>query len=177
MTLYHYLKESEIRLRSWDSIGVGIWRLVVRYGALPISLRLLGLLYRILSMLPVLKPNLAYFRCWISLLVPEVRNTTPPPPHTHTHTHTFREDKFNTNSPADPLFYLHHAAIDWFWWIWQSQDPARLEEISGGTILGDPNSAKTTLETALDIGPLGPVITIADVMDIQGGGLMCYEYV
>ena len=95
----------------------------------------------------------------------------------HPPTHTFREDKFNTNSPADPLFYLHHAAIDWFWWIWQSQDPARLEEISGGTILGDPNSAKTTLETTLDIGPLGPVITIADVMDIQGGGLMCYEYV
>ena len=75
------------------------------------------------------------------------------------------------------MFYMHHAAMDWIWWIWQSRDlPARLEQISGGTSVDDDSNVGTTLATTLDVGLLGPTVTIADVMDIQGE-LMCYEYV
>ena len=72
---------------------------------------------------------------------------------------------------------MHHAEIDRIWWIWQSGDlPARLEQISGGTSIDDSSNVGTTLATTLDVGLLGPNVTIADVMDVQGG-VMCYEYV
>lgn len=90
---------------------------------------------------------------------------------------TLREGKIDTNLLADPLFFVHHASVDWGWWLWQSQDlPARLEEISGRTSIDDPSIGNTTLATTLDVGMLAPVVTIADVMDIKGG-LMCYEYI
>jgi tyrosinase len=37
-------------------------------------------------------------------------------------------------SPADPIFFLHHAWLDRLWWQWQSRDPARLTEIGGENI-------------------------------------------
>ena len=84
-------------------------------------------------------------------------------------------------SPGDPLFYLHHGMIDRTWWIWQQLDKkTRTGEkgISGtGTFLNNPPSAKTTLDTPIDMGyAAGPVVTMNDLMSTTEGPL-CYIYV
>ena len=90
---------------------------------------------------------------------------------------TFRKYGVNANLPEDPIFYMHHAAIDRAWWTWQSQDlPARLKDVSGRTDMDDISNVGTTLATTLGVGQLAPEVTIADVMDIRDG-FLCYEYV
>jgi len=51
------------------------------------------------------------------------------------------------SSPGDPIFFLHHAWLDWLWAKWQAQDPsARLRDIAGnnrgvlGGVFGGPSS-------------------------------------
>ncbi|KAF2279722.1 Di-copper centre-containing protein [Westerdykella ornata] len=91
------------------------------------------------------------------------------------------------SSPGDPLFYLHHAYLDKLWADWQSQNlSARLLDISGTNrapfppfsfpLPGNDPGNVTTLSHVLTVYGAVPNVTIADVMDIQGGTL-CYEYV
>ncbi|KAF8966549.1 hypothetical protein BDZ97DRAFT_1756424 [Flammula alnicola] len=81
------------------------------------------------------------------------------------------------NSPADPVFFLHHANLDRVRWSWQKKDlSTRLKDISGSIILMDhPNlkGGNVTLAFPLSLGVNAPNVTIADVMDIQGGTLCC----
>jgi tyrosinase len=37
------------------------------------------------------------------------------------------------SSPADPVFYLHHAQVDRMWSIWQSLRPERQNQLQGPT--------------------------------------------
>ncbi|KAI6711691.1 hypothetical protein PZA11_006351 [Diplocarpon coronariae] len=84
-------------------------------------------------------------------------------------------------SPGDPAFYLHHAAIDRTWWIWQMQDPQnRINAISGtGTFLNNPESPNTTLDTIIDLGFAGNDVygptAMRDLMSTTAGPL-CYTY-
>ncbi|KAF1975455.1 Di-copper centre-containing protein [Bimuria novae-zelandiae CBS 107.79] len=83
-------------------------------------------------------------------------------------------------SPAEPLFYLHHAMIDRVWWIWQLLDKSErtgAEGISGtGTFLNNPPSANTTLDTVIDLGyAAGPPMTVRDLMSTTDGPF-CYTY-
>ncbi|KAF2708625.1 Di-copper centre-containing protein [Pleomassaria siparia CBS 279.74] len=83
-------------------------------------------------------------------------------------------------SPGDPLFYLHHGAIDRTWWIWQTLDKktrSGAEGISGtGTFLNNPASPNTTLDTIIDLGfSAGPAVTVRDLMSTTDGPL-CYIY-
>lgn len=103
-------------------------------------------------------------------------------------------------SPADPLFYLHHAYLDKLWWEWQELDlEARLVDMggrnqpgSGGgpggggpggpgglpTVLadnGDPGNV-TTLNHVLGMVEIVPDAIIAEVMDLRGD-VVCAEYV
>ncbi|PPQ86638.1 hypothetical protein CVT25_006822 [Psilocybe cyanescens] len=83
------------------------------------------------------------------------------------------------NSPADPVFYLHHANLDRVWWSWQKKDLSRrLVDISGPIEIMDYDNVKAgnvTLSFPLHLGVNAPNVTIEDVMDIRGGAL-CYEY-
>ncbi|KDR80002.1 hypothetical protein GALMADRAFT_222927 [Galerina marginata CBS 339.88] len=83
------------------------------------------------------------------------------------------------NSPSDPIFYLHHANLDRVWWSWQKKDLSRrLVDISGPINLLDYDNVlggNVTLSFPLSLGLNAPNVTIADVMDINGGTL-CYEY-
>ncbi|KAH6638846.1 hypothetical protein C7974DRAFT_122363 [Boeremia exigua] len=83
-------------------------------------------------------------------------------------------------SPGDPMFFLHHSAIDRTWWIWQQLDrKTRQSEqgISGtGTFLNAPPSPDTTLDTPIDLGYAGgSVLTMNDLMSTTEGPL-CYIY-
>ncbi|KAF2197864.1 Di-copper centre-containing protein [Delitschia confertaspora ATCC 74209] len=88
-------------------------------------------------------------------------------------------------SPADPVFYLHHAQIDRVWWIWQALKPwERYSEkgISGtGTFLNSPPSPDTTLKTLIDLGYATAegapgALLMEDLMSTLAGPF-CYIYV
>lgn len=83
-------------------------------------------------------------------------------------------------SPGDPIFYLHHGAIDRAWWIWQQLDRNTRTGASGisgtGTFLNNPPSPDTTLDTVIDLGfAAGPPLKMADLMSTTDGP-MCYIY-
>ncbi|KAJ7573717.1 tyrosinase [Mycena floridula] len=80
------------------------------------------------------------------------------------------------SSPGDPLFFLHHAALDRVWAIWQDFNPsARLSEISGYTTFAAPFT-NITLDFPLKMSTLGPLNTVGEVMNTRDP-LLCYIYI
>ena len=86
-------------------------------------------------------------------------------------------------SPADPIFYLHHANLDRVWWSWQKMNlKTRLTDISGPIFLMDYENLKggnVTLDFPLSVGVSAPNVTVGDVMNDAGcgkNGVLCYEY-
>lgn len=74
-------------------------------------------------------------------------------------------DEFN--SINDPLFFLHHANLDYLWALWQSQSPSRLKEFSA-----PPG-------TVLDMGLYAPQRMASEVLDTEnrdGKGILCFRY-
>jgi hypothetical protein len=70
------------------------------------------------------------------------------------------------SSSVDPLFYLHHANLDRFWWSWQVIDlPRRLHDISGPSTYHGP--VNISLSFPLEMGVSGKLVTIRDVMDTR----------
>lgn len=90
-------------------------------------------------------------------------------------------------TPAEPLFWLHHAMLDKIWYDWQRRYPCNEEAYFGGSVQPDLNNDTefamypTGLPPNLDLDSVMPAVgmfpevTIADVMDTQGGYL-CYKY-
>jgi tyrosinase len=81
-------------------------------------------------------------------------------------------------SSRDPAFVLHHAQIDYTWWIWQLQDlENRWNNISGTiTLNNSPPSRNGTLDGWLDMVIFGTGAEIRNAMTTIGG-LFCYIYV
>lgn len=86
------------------------------------------------------------------------------------------------SSPADPIFWLHHANVDRSWWSWQSRDLGkRVRDISGPLVAFDYQNAQggnVTLDHPIEIGETESMklkATVSDVMHIQKGPL-CYQY-
>ncbi|KAF2437919.1 Di-copper centre-containing protein [Karstenula rhodostoma CBS 690.94] len=80
------------------------------------------------------------------------------------------------NSPADPLFYLHHGNLDHVLWKWQQQDLAcRLNEVGGPVMPFDYAGVNVTLDFTVDMGPLAGSATLKDLLDTEGDTL-CYTY-
>ncbi|PYH90900.1 tyrosinase, partial [Aspergillus ellipticus CBS 707.79] len=80
-------------------------------------------------------------------------------------------------SPAEPMFWLHHAQIDRLWTIWQGQDiPHRRKAMWGTHTRGDmPPSANMTLDEKLDFGFISKPVKFGDLMNPLGGPF-CYYY-
>jgi len=80
-------------------------------------------------------------------------------------------------SPADPIFWLHHANLDRVWWSWQAGNLGnRLRVMSGPILLQDWDNAQggnVTLDFSLSLGYNGWDAKISDVMDIDD---LCYSY-
>jgi tyrosinase len=79
------------------------------------------------------------------------------------------------NSVNDPLFFMHHAAMDQLWTLWQDQDPKRTLDFSTKRIEKPPFSA----DSSLDVGVFAPQRRARDVFDTlntDGTGILCFKY-
>ncbi|RDI82366.1 hypothetical protein Vi05172_g7687 [Venturia inaequalis] len=82
------------------------------------------------------------------------------------------------SSPGDPLFYLHHTYLDRLWWQWEQIDAAgRMFAMGGNTTVTEPPGGfvEMTIDYEMNMFDIVPNVTIADVVNIQGGYL-CYDY-
>lgn len=86
------------------------------------------------------------------------------------------------SSPADPLFYMIHGALDWAWDKWQRTDWSKRKTAIGGpdvnfaypfNFFGDIPYKNVTLNTPLNYPNFGSSIQIKDVMDTAALG---YKY-
>lgn len=82
------------------------------------------------------------------------------------------------NSPADPVFWLHHAQVDRLWAIWQGQDlEGRVKQVWGTGTAGDiPPSPNVTLDTGVNFEVLSPSKKVREVVSTIDYDL-CYIYV
>ncbi|KAH7083047.1 hypothetical protein BKA63DRAFT_142416 [Paraphoma chrysanthemicola] len=74
-------------------------------------------------------------------------------------------------SPADPVFWLHHAFIDRNFRIWQNRDSSRVNTVDGRDGGGNP----LTLDTTVNVYGFRPDVTLRDIMDTTSDKL-CYKY-
>jgi tyrosinase len=74
-------------------------------------------------------------------------------------------------SPADPIFWLHHAFIDRNFRIWQNKDSNRVRTIDGTDAAGN----QLTLDTTVNVYDFRPTVRIRDILDTTGETL-CYKY-
>ncbi|KAH8724996.1 hypothetical protein GQ44DRAFT_616723 [Phaeosphaeriaceae sp. PMI808] len=74
-------------------------------------------------------------------------------------------------SPADPIFWLHHAFIDRNFRIWQNRDSARVNNIDGT----DAGGNQLTLDTTVNVYDIRPTVRIRDILDTTSTTL-CYKY-
>lgn len=77
-------------------------------------------------------------------------------------------------SPADPIFFLHHSYVDWSWKRWQNQNYARWTSISGCADKKSPCTA-LTVNTQLTSMGLFRTMTVGDLLDTEGS-IGCYTY-
>ncbi|KAI8960961.1 hypothetical protein F5Y11DRAFT_245504 [Daldinia sp. FL1419] len=94
-------------------------------------------------------------------------------------------DMANTwSSTVDPIFWVHHCAIDRLWDIWQRKDwEARKSDIGGPdtqwaypyNYFGDKPYKNITLDFAMNLGEVGGMVNIRDVMDVQDSP-SCFTY-
>lgn len=74
-------------------------------------------------------------------------------------------------SPADPVFWLHHLFVDRNFRIWQNQNSARINSISGTDRAGN----RLTLDTTVNVYDMRPTVRIRDILDTTQETL-CYKY-
>lgn len=87
-------------------------------------------------------------------------------------------------SPAEPVFYLHHANIDRVWWIWQMLDEENRVWSEKGALSGTntfhnrPPSANTTFEDWVQFEHAAPGMErqLKELMSTRGGSPFCYVY-
>ncbi|KAI0885542.1 Di-copper centre-containing protein [Annulohypoxylon maeteangense] len=93
-------------------------------------------------------------------------------------------DMANTwSSTVDPIFWLHHSAIDRLWDVWQRNDwPKRKGDIGGPDTqwaypydyFGEKPYKNITLDFVMNFGSIGGMLNIQEVMDVQAS--LCYKY-
>jgi tyrosinase len=85
----------------------------------------------------------------------------------------------SSNSPNDPVFYLHHANVDRIWTQWQEQNLIpRILDMGGPINMFDYDNVKglnVTLGFKIGLSELAPQIPIAAVMYTRGP-MLCYRY-
>ncbi|KAM0321556.1 hypothetical protein ACHAQA_010046 [Verticillium albo-atrum] len=88
------------------------------------------------------------------------------------------------SSRNDPIFWIHHAQLDYMWALWQKADKARLADIGGSRTIegfgpGAEDVEPTTLDTPVWMGFMNedvPVRAVMDTVNGDGDGVLCYKY-
>ncbi|KAL2194360.1 tyrosinase-like protein [Corynascus similis CBS 632.67] len=79
-------------------------------------------------------------------------------------------------APVDPLFYIHHAFVDWQWARWQEESPSRRKTTISGCAEGHGSGCvRLTEDTVLAGLGVFPDMTVADVLDTENK-ILCYTY-
>jgi tyrosinase len=83
------------------------------------------------------------------------------------------------SSPNDPVFFLHHAMLDYVWWIWQALHPDQARTIAGTITIGNrPPSRNATVEDVVQMNYLDlEAAKIKDLLSSLDGNPLCYIYV
>ncbi|KAF4613412.1 hypothetical protein G7Y89_g15475 [Cudoniella acicularis] len=96
----------------------------------------------------------------------------------------FENEPSPTISANEPLFWMHHAMVDRFWWLWQNASPNNMNAYFGGSVQNltyyseFPNGGPPYLNMTFvvpDDGILAAGTTLGDVW-ITEGGFLCYTY-
>lgn len=88
------------------------------------------------------------------------------------------------SSPNDPIFWIHHAQVDYLWALWQKADKARLADIGGARTMEGFGPSRDdveyiTLDTPVWMGFMNddvPVRAVMDTVNGNGEGVLCYQY-
>jgi len=81
------------------------------------------------------------------------------------------------NSLNEPLFYLHHGAIDYYWSIWQEQD--RKNNLYDLDASEKRNLGEKAGSVIIEMGSFAPARTarqVADPENKDGTGTLCFRY-
>lgn len=82
------------------------------------------------------------------------------------------------NSPADPLFYLHHGNLDRLYWLWQQKKlPQRYFDVGGPVNQYDLTGSQgnVTLNFEVHLGSLGGKKKLGQLTNTRAGPF-CYTY-
>lgn len=120
------------------------------------------------------QPNYAAFAVGLEGVDPNKEVSNHAGPHAIIHVIIGGDISPTAYAANEPLFYLHHANVDYHWWKWQSAKDSRLREYSGITTRGSSvRNAKLT--DILGFLKLAQDPTVADVMDTTAYPY-CYKY-
>lgn len=78
------------------------------------------------------------------------------------------------NNLSDPVFFLHHTALDRMWWMWQQIDPSQRLMDYGGKA-GANSTERASLTDLLQVSGLAPAVKVSEVMSTESM-LLCYRY-
>ncbi|KAJ3220401.1 hypothetical protein HDU67_000068 [Dinochytrium kinnereticum] len=93
----------------------------------------------------------------------------------HYYTGGFGTDLFFIDlSPNDPLFFLLHANVDRYWYLWQKSHPAIPTQYIGSAQL--PPFSGNNIEVSKDDIMPGFNLPVSAALLVDGGGLYCSSY-
>ena len=81
------------------------------------------------------------------------------------------------NSLNEPLFYLHHGAIDYYWSVWQERD--RTNNLYDLDASSRRNVGEKSGLVVVEMGAFAPPRTTKEVSDPEnrdGTGVLCFKY-
>jgi tyrosinase len=83
----------------------------------------------------------------------------------------------NYSSATDPLFFFHHAMVDFVYWLWQALHSEMAGDISGWRIPQNDSLGTSLTTDRLEVGATGSSeVTVGDMLDTLGGSPACYIY-
>ncbi|KAI8821062.1 uncharacterized protein EV422DRAFT_578414 [Fimicolochytrium jonesii] len=81
-------------------------------------------------------------------------------------------------SVNDPIFWLHHANLDRWWYLWQQRNPELANTFSGNRQRDAQDANDATPDDVMIYSGIWPDLRVRDVFNTVGGanGLLCYNY-
>ncbi|KAK7942425.1 tyrosinase [Apiospora aurea] len=82
----------------------------------------------------------------------------------------------NFSSAVEPLFWFHHAMVDYVYWLWQALHPDMARDVMGTRLARDESMGNTERADVLEMGATGQDRMVDELWDTMGGSPACYVY-